>query len=360
MAGPYYVSDATGDDLDDGLSEGNAFKTIQKALDTVAAGEQIHIKADGTYYEALTAPVVGTLAAPIHIDGYTNTPGDGGLATIDGNGKTLVSGMDYVGTVTANHVYSYLRFTDFSSHGFNGLAVSSLVFRYCEFDDNGGTGLSAKDNISILACHFHDNANTGAYLDGAGVIVGCLFRNNLNGLGMQGVSNFVYNSIAAGNSNIGIQVVNGLCILVNNTVWGNNKDTVTGIDIVNAVRNVLVNNIVTECVTGITSNTADNWNAKVAFTNNLVYDCTTPYNVNAATEIGGLTGDPLLVDPGNGDFSLGGGSPAVDVGAWPTNSPNAPASTGDLHFLGAVAPDADDFVTGAPNAPFYPWHVGGA
>lgn len=376
----YYVSDATGNDLDDGLSEADAFATIQKAMDTIAAGDQVYIKSDGLYQEALSDPVVGTVAAPIHIDGYTTTPGDGGLATIDGNGGALVSGMDYVGTVAALHVYSHLRFTDFSSHGFNGLSVSDLIFRYCEFDNNGGTGLSAKDEVAILGCHFHDNADTGAYMNGSGVAVGCLFRNNLNGLGIDGPgSNYVHNCVAAGNSNLGIQVNGTLSIVTNNTVWGNNKDTVTGIDILNATRVILVNNIVMECGTGITSDAADNWTAKVQCANNLVHDCTTPYNANAATEIGALSGDPLLVDPSNGDFTLGDGSPAIDVGAWPANVPNAPVQTGNTEHLGAGAtvvlypedyPAVEDVRSGVDYyngaltgtlaiPPLYPWHVGG-
>jgi hypothetical protein len=381
MAGPYYVSAATGNDGDDGLSEGNAKLTIQAALDLVAAGEQIYIKGDGLYQEALAAPVVGTVADPIHIDGYTTTPGDGGQATIDGNSGALVSGMDYDGTVTAIHVYSYLRFTGFSSHGFDGIAVGDLIFRYCEFDNNGGLGLSAKDDVSILGCHFHDNADTGAYLNGSGIVIGCLFRNNLNGLGIEGPgNNYVHNCIAAGNTNLGIQVDGGLSILINNTVWGNNKDTVTGINLLSAVRCVLVNNIVMECGTGIASDTADNWTAKVNLVNNLVHDCTTPYNANAATEIGALSGDPLLVDPDNGDFTLDDGSPAINAGAWPANVPNAPTQLGNTEHLGAGAtvvlypedyPAIEDVRDGViyynggltgtlAGPPLYPWHVGGA
>jgi len=328
---------AAGDDAaGDWTSSDGPFVTVQQAIDTVAAGDEIHIKGDGLYQEALTNPVVGTLADPIQFWGYTTSITDGGQATIDGNGEAIVSGMDYDGTVTAFHVYNHLRFTNFSSHGFNGIAVTALVFRYCEFDNNGGIGLSAKDDVSLLGCHFHDNDNTGAYINGSGIVVGCLFRNNLNGLGIEGPgSNYVFNCIAAGNTNLGIQVDGGLSTVPNNTVWGNNKDTVTGINLVDPTRAILMNNIVTECGVGITSNNANGWTAKVACTNNLVYDCTTPYNANAATEIGAITVDPLFKGAATGDFTLSAGSPAIGIGAHPANAPNAPTQTGTTEHLGA-------------------------
>jgi len=53
----YYVDTAVGDDGNLGTSEGagNAWATIQHAVDNVAADDKVWVKASGTYSEALDA-----------------------------------------------------------------------------------------------------------------------------------------------------------------------------------------------------------------------------------------------------------------------------------------------------------------
>jgi len=78
----FFVSDATGNDADDGLSEANAFLTIDKAMNTVAAGDKVFVKGDGTYSEDAVIDTVGTKTTPIVFEGYTTTTGDNGKATM--------------------------------------------------------------------------------------------------------------------------------------------------------------------------------------------------------------------------------------------------------------------------------------
>lgn len=82
MAGPYYVR-KTGLDSNDGLSAGAAFLTIDKAANTLAAGETVYVGA-GVYRELVTMDTSGTSGNIISyiadVDG--SQTGDPGLVVI--------------------------------------------------------------------------------------------------------------------------------------------------------------------------------------------------------------------------------------------------------------------------------------
>jgi len=342
MADTYYVSAATGDDGDNGLSEENAFATIQQALDTVAAGDIVHIKGDGEYNEILRPSTVGTIHNPIQLQGYTTTPRDGGMAQVDGNGKNLASGLA-CGGGNWYYVWTNIRFTDFSDRGVDSALANHLMFRYCEFDNNGGWGAAVKDSVLFVGCHSHDNVGLGIYGDGACVIVGCLCRDNgNNGIQLQGVDNIVLNCTLAGNGYIGIHLNYGENCIVGNTIWGDNKKTNYGIACIGTSSyDVLMNNIITECGEGIHTDwgTTPGWKTKLGVLHNCLYGNTTDY-VYADTDIGEITSDPKFKDASGGDFTLAADSPALNVGVFPVNVPNAPTQAGDTHFLGCASSEA--------------------
>ena len=79
----YYVDTAVGDDANAGTSEGagNAWATIDKAMNTVAAGDKVWVKASGTYDENGNIDTAGSLLSPIEFEGYSSTTGDNGKVT---------------------------------------------------------------------------------------------------------------------------------------------------------------------------------------------------------------------------------------------------------------------------------------
>ena len=81
----YYVDGAIGNDGNDGLAEGssNAWATIDKAMNTVIAGDKVWVKATGNYNELATIDTAGTSSLNIVFEGYTSTTGDNGKVTID-------------------------------------------------------------------------------------------------------------------------------------------------------------------------------------------------------------------------------------------------------------------------------------
>src|SRR5262245_31094480 len=78
----YYANVATGRDSYDGLAPAAAFKTIQKAINTAAVGDTIHVAA-GTYRESLVwadkdLTIEGAGAGQSIVDAGAGNGGPGG------------------------------------------------------------------------------------------------------------------------------------------------------------------------------------------------------------------------------------------------------------------------------------------
>lgn len=82
LSGVIYVDPATGDDANLGI-DGSPYRTLQKALRVVQAGETVKL-ASGVYQEANQTVRAGTASAPIIIE-----PQDGAHPILDGKSNTL-------------------------------------------------------------------------------------------------------------------------------------------------------------------------------------------------------------------------------------------------------------------------------
>lgn len=332
----YYVSSLDGNDSDDGLSEVNAFLTIQKALDTISAGDNVFCK--GTFQEALTIPTVGTSSAPITIRGYLSVITDDGLATLDGNNKALASGIT-LNSAANFYVWDHFRITDYSSSGVTTPTGDHTCFRYCEFDNNGVNGLGADLSIVCIGCHFHDNAINGSNVR-TGVFLACIADSNGgHGLTFTGTGAIIQDCLIRGNSSNGINIsASGTHSICGNTIDGNGKVTTIGIKVPGLTPIIIANNIIYDCVTGIESNSSgDLWGSSVASVANVLFKNTVNY-VDASTSVFEQLLDPLFVDEVNKDYTPGHTSGTIGT-AWDIRTvPNGPTQTGDRNYKGAVAP----------------------
>lgn len=107
----YYCNASTGDDTNDGLSEGNAFKSPGKAAATATStGDKIWLKNAADYVltsstpNADEGPVSLATDKEIHIEGYSTTIGDGGLAVIDAGAITNVTLLSMDGTFSGSNM----------------------------------------------------------------------------------------------------------------------------------------------------------------------------------------------------------------------------------------------------------------
>lgn len=93
----YYVSQSRGNDSNDGLTPGTAFKSLAKvsSLRSLKGGDAVLLKRGDVWHEQLTVPASGTAQAKFSIDSY----GQGDYPVIDGadpvSGWSLISAGTY-------------------------------------------------------------------------------------------------------------------------------------------------------------------------------------------------------------------------------------------------------------------------
>ena len=157
----YYVDGAVGSDdsSNDGLSEGagNAWATIDHAMNNVIAGDHVYVKASATYDENAIVETFGTNESMIIFEGYTSTPGDNGHCIHKNTGGIALS--DSVSN--AFYLFKNFDWNGSSSTGVN-VSLSSCVFYNCKFRNNGGDGVSnSGSNVSYVNCEFSGNTSDG-------------------------------------------------------------------------------------------------------------------------------------------------------------------------------------------------------
>lgn len=212
----YYVDGAVGNDGNLGTSEGagNAWATVQKAVNTVALGDVVYIKNSVSYSEDISMTTIGNSANPIVFVGYTSTPGDHGMVTL------TPTSTGWVHSATSN---TYLVFMNISIDGASGTGWSfsgadSTLWINCEGINNGGAGWITDNSAFLLFCTAANNGDNGADLDfngrvafsrffgntpvseaqleiNSGHAIGCLFYGSTNVPGLGGaVEIMVFNT----------------------------------------------------------------------------------------------------------------------------------------------------------------------
>ena len=261
-----YVDFSGGSDLDDGDSDGDAYGTIQKAIDEIdgAAGNQINVKSNaahvtpdgGNPYDLSGLSVSTSQNNPLIISGYTSTPGDGGIGEIDGDNK--------IANIFTN-APSHFFLKDLKIHGCTSYMTffSAFwgIFR-CEITDVGASGGAYWDPGSIgivYGCHVHTDglaSPTDAIKVGYYSYVAHNYVHDVTGDGiyldgnMAVCTNNLLHSIDAHGINSNS---NEMHMINNNTVVGQSAADDIGIDL-NATDIVMaVGNIVKDWIKGINS-----------------------------------------------------------------------------------------------------------
>lgn len=340
----YYVDGVDGNDGNLGTSEGsgNAWATIGQAVSSVAAGDKVYIKANTTYTENLTLSTVGATNNPIVWEGYTTTPGDGGVVTIRSGSTTA----DVLAAGSGNwyNVFKNIAFRgaagSTTGQGVNVPIGARLFFINCRAYEHGRHGFEVAQNSAFYSCYAHDNGNDGFSSQSTSLVtcVGCVSEGNTNyGFGL-GPSQ-VIGCISSGNGLGGVLLQgSGNYLIMNCTVDGNGKTTVTGIDVSGGSSSAIavVNCIVYDCQTGISGPAGAG--ERIFSRNNLVNNNTTNYS-NFATYAGEVTSAPNFVAEASLDYGLQASSPAKGAG-FSVKTPNWVSQTGDDYDIGAVKAQA--------------------
>jgi len=319
----YYVDVTTGDNSDTGLTEALAWADLGYAANQVAAGDLVYVKNTASYvvadpdtatcvFEITTA---GSVSTPIVWEGYTTTPGDGGVAIVDANTNTLANAcLSTLGPMY--NVFKSMRFTGGSGIGFSATDGDGNKYVDCRFDNNDGGGVIVDNYSFFINCLADNNGGDGFESDTGVDYIGCISHTN-SGDGFttenaflvfcQSYNNGANNAIAMGSWGAGGSIVN--CI-----VDGDNNGSSTGIyTLSTAGWVVLINNIIFDCNVGANGAAAAGQERLFA-RNNLFYSNTTDRtNFPVGDDDVAGTEDPFTDSAGR-DYSLKTDSEAEDAG----------------------------------------------
>lgn len=295
---------------------GGAFATLGKAIGILrtADTDYVWVKGGVSYTETVNIALAMAGTTPATIEGYTSSTGDGGTFTIDGE-STRANGITDSIATPAYYIFKNMRVTNHTSHG-TSLSMDACVCKNCQFDNNGGIGMSCEDWWRFEECEFYDNTSDGVDTDAEAAFVGCRsYRNGNNGI--EARSGVMFSCVAFSNVGHGL-IFTGTAllfnVLINCTVDGDNKDTNTAlaVGLSYTVMGICINNIAYDCVTGMVSRAGAQ--ELLISRNNLLNNNTDDYLYGAATFTGEVTGAPQFTDEASQDYTLASGSPAKGAG----------------------------------------------
>lgn len=330
-AATYHVR-TDGDDSNDGLSSGTAWKTIQKAANMVVAGDTVYV-GDGTYDETISLVADGTVANPIQffaetagnvvvqsssthtfdlndanhirLDGLTIRGGTSVAVYIRGGAGIVFANCDMSNSVyvfdTENCDFSVFRCQvhDSTDDAFEiGSGTTILVQDsqiYAAGYDGFHTNTSSGSTITIQRCRIYDNGRHGIRTDGCSVsLSNCLLTGNGNG-------SYGYGEGIHVQSNSSTLIEH--CSIINNNRYGVKSQ--------NSGSTVLKNSIIAfNGSYGLRAQDGGTFSADTDY--NLVYGNGAVNYFAVTPGANDIVADPQFV--GGGDYHLQDGSPAIDSG----------------------------------------------
>lgn len=237
-------------------------------------------------------------------EGYTATPGDGGVATLDCNyqgADKLTNGINYI-TGTHNWVIKNFDIINASGDGVEGGGVAdNLTFKNVRVKACAGMGWNMDNNISLENC-IADGNTIGFDGDLNCILVSCIFRNNSsNGFFSRGGT--AYNCLAYDNGDTDVMYFDGMGNVFGCTIDGNEdggRTASNGIRQDSAVVLLnIVNTIVYDCAIGVL---ADGDAGDLVISRNNLFNGNSDDASGFQTEYNGGDGAPST---GNGVGNLG-------------------------------------------------------
>jgi hypothetical protein len=310
----YYVDGAVGNDGNAGTSEGagNAWATVDHAMNTVAPGDHVYIKASATYSETPNIDTAGTVASPIIFEGYSSTPGDDGKADIAGATNCLTGS-----TASTYYIFKNLTFNGASSIGVSLSAEDYCLWYNCEFSNNGNIGFFGDNNHFFVNCEAINNSGVGIDVDNNIVFIGCVAGLN-TGAQMVAVNGYLaYRNVGYGGTGTSDVLDFGqIRSVIGNTADGEGTNT----DAISAVNQdaIVVDNIAYDAVNGFAN--SGSYHSYAAFygynltNSNSTADYTT---TGESVGVNDQTGAPAFTDEASDDYTLDSASPAKNAGVQP-------------------------------------------
>jgi hypothetical protein len=279
------------------------FVTIQKAADTVAAGDTVWVKASATYNERVIGAITGGVDDPIAFIGYGSALGDGVRAVIDAQSARLYC-FDLNSAVLCEY-YSVINFTCKNATSYGMWCNKSSFLQNILAHGNTNHGIFDNNSLNVFhLCETYSNSVIGIRVRSGTLALGCYAHDEVKGYNSAQGAIFM-NSVADTCSTAG--------------VTGNLQDKVVnctfyscdiGYDATSGYAIPVMNCIFHSCTTAVTSTAA----ARLMVLDNCVFhnngtDVGASIAVpgrgsgNAAKGPGCISADPGFVDAPNGNFT---------------------------------------------------------
>lgn len=192
-----------------------------------------HDGAGGDAGSILYLDTLGQALFPNVFEGYTDTPGDGGIATFDCNytgASKLTDGIWFGGNWAYYTIFKNFDVLNAGADGGQGGVVGEFITcKNCRFKNNSNNGVSGDNGFSFENCVFDGNGIDGVNADNELIFVSCIVKyNDQNGI--QGLKNcVVYNTLVYDNGNVAQIIFNGLACVFSSTIDSNDGAASRGI-----------------------------------------------------------------------------------------------------------------------------------
>jgi len=304
----YYISAASGDNGNTGLSEALAWATIDHGMNIVTSGDHVYVKNDGNYNELVTIDAYGAPTLPIIFEGYSGVIGDNERATIDAQGVRANCLIDSLANQTpAYYVFKNLRFTDATSICVT-VECAALKFKNCRIDNSDSWGLYNYNTV-FEDCEF-DHNNDGVFYANNHMFLGCKFYNNGNADVNGAIDNVFYGCtfFTAAEYGIYVHTAANCTYVFNCTFDGDSKDTGVAFDCEGGDKQLVsINNLFYDNGVALRHPHGQRCLSR----NNLFDSNTTKYQLGANTYTDEINGAPNFVDEGANDYRLDVGSSGI-------------------------------------------------
>lgn len=310
---------------------------------STVAGNIVYIKS-GTYVLGGTFTfTTGAATNSSQIIGYNTTRGDNPT----GSTRPLINYGANIAQTGIGVNFSYLQFTGTQTSGFQALGHSRMMF--CKFTSTSGTSTataartslsSSTDQSEYFCCEFVAASAVGfkhAGGSGGGILVGCNIHGCVTGIELISNDNFsMFGCVSYANTtHVLVNGGNTATNIINNTFYGAETPTGTGIDYGGGDGSTTINNIFYGLTTAMTSASA---RTRHLFLNNNFFNNTTD-RTNVQTGMGDTALNPQFVNAASQNFSIGANLKGLGFpGLLPATS-----STGYMDIGAVQASGANEF-----------------